>query len=31
MTDLIEWRDGFNQWRDAHEHVFLQILVRTVP
>ena len=31
MTNLIEWSDGFYQWREDHDHVFLQILVRTVP
>ena len=31
MTDLIEWSDGFYKWRDDREHVFLPILVRTVP
>ena len=25
MTDLIEWSDGFYQWREDHDHVFLQI------
>ena len=25
MTNLIEWSDGFYQWRDDHERVFLQI------
>ena len=26
MTNLIEWSDGFYQWRDDHDRVFLQIL-----
>ena len=31
MTDLIEWSDGFTQWRNDHDHVFLPILARIVP